>query len=226
MASKVFSSNIATGSRANAMVADMKDADFKQLNPKIIASDAAIGGTPAIDTKLVYGSECEYIKGFRDTHVVQYDQRQIDSFLFETVNNECWQEYKKGHNLTVALHDKTEITGTRDIHVTGEDVENYDVHREITEPVKFETSNAKMEWTWFAIDTKGLLVEATVTKAAVEGVVATIEGAGVVNEVIKERLSGLNGKIAAFEHKAGAFCAKVIATYDAMPAPSIIAPCD
>ena len=58
MASKVFSSNIATGSRANAMVADMKDADFKQLNPKIIASDAAIGGTPAIDTKLVYGSEC------------------------------------------------------------------------------------------------------------------------------------------------------------------------
>ncbi len=64
----------------------MTNADFKALDPSMIASMSAIGPVPAVDTKLVFGPECEYIRGFRDTHIAQYDKRQIDDTLQETVN--------------------------------------------------------------------------------------------------------------------------------------------
>ncbi len=221
-----FSANVLTGTQANAIAKDMKNADFKQLDPAIIASPTAIGPVPAIDTKLVFGDECEYIRGFRDTHIVQYDKRQIDQTLQETVNKGTEQTYLLGRKLEITSFSKLEVTGTRDVHVTAEDVENYDIHREITEPIKYEVSNAKFEHTWMAVDTKGLSIESTLAKIELEGMNAKIGLFESVNEAIAVQLKPLQQKIGVVEDKIGAFAGKVIATYDAMPSPSIIAPFD
>ena len=221
-----FNQVILTASRSSMLTKDMQVTPMPNLHTKTIAQKDAIGPVDAVDATIVFGPQSVVITGYRDSHILDYETRLIDKDLFEASKQIAHQTYKGGRHLKVDKFDKTEVTGTRDVHVTGEDTENYDVHREIHEPVKYEISSAKLEHTWFALGTKGLVFEGTAAKFAAEGAVAPISLCENLNKGIKVALEPLQAKANGLEGKIGVFAAKLIGTYDGLPSPSIIAPCD
>ncbi len=222
----VFNAVVVTGSRANAMRADMKDADFKKLNDKGMISPGAMPGPPGIDSTVIYGNCAEYVQGYRDKHITDYDKRQIDHDLFETTNLSCYQTYNTGHKLKVFSHEIVEIYGTRELTVTQEDTETYSVHREIKEPTKYEWGTFKMEATDLSIEHKSINMVSELSKVALTGIIAEVEMCHDKNEAIAAKIALLQTEGVALMGRIGGFFGKVQPSFDAIPTPTTITPLD
>lgn len=222
----VFNAVVVTGSRANAMRADMKDADFKMLNDKKMIQPDAIGEKPAIDATVIYGDCAEYIQGKRDKHITDRDTRQIDADLFETTNLSCYQTYNNGHKLKVFSHEIQEIYGTRDVTVTQKDIETYSMHREITEPTKYEWGTFKMEATDLNIEHKTVNMVSELSKVALTGIVAEVLLCEDKNAAIAQSIKDLHIDAPALAGRVGGFFGKLQASFDAVPTPTSITPLD
>ena len=200
-----FQPTIQTSTTDNSLP---KDASFPALGAldakNMPGANALAGPLPGVDVKLIHnGDLSELLDKNRQTKITLSDIRHIKQALDETVDQAVTLKYNNGRTLTVYVFDTTEVHGDRSMTVTGHDKEDYTIHREVSEPVEFETKGLEMGFKGMSIDTKGLSVEGTALTIGVEGLKVVSGLFHESNELIESQLRNLFGLTKTIDYKVG-----------------------
>ncbi|MBB5063235.1 hypothetical protein [Granulicella mallensis] len=181
---------------------DLVTISMGSMQPENISGPNALLGVPAgNDQKAIRGNYTELVDGLRDTSISKTDKLHV--VLTRTTDLDL------DHKLTVTGTETTEIHTDRKLHVFGHDIEDYAVHREVTEPFQYEYKGFDGALKVISMDTIGLDLAFKTTQVEAVGVATGGALIELEQEAIHHRVEAMRSHVAGFVDGFCGFAVKV-----------------